>query len=103
MNWIVITLLVLALLAILTYLYLPAFLRLLGIHRHYTVPKFDMKGRRALMICTNHDRLDPLKRATGAFGSEFTVPYYVFVNAGMEVDMASPKGGKIPIQPWSWS
>lgn len=103
MNWIVINLLVVALLALLTYLYLPAFLRLLGIHRHYTVPDFDMKGRRTLMICTNHDRLDPLKRDTGAFGSEFTVPYYVFVNAGMEVDMASPKGGEIPIQPWSWS
>lgn len=54
-------------------------------------------------LCTNHDRLDPLKKDTGAFGSEFTVPYYVFVNAGMEVDMASPKGGKIPIQRWSWS
>ena len=84
-------------------IYLPAFLRLLGIHRHYTIPDFDMKGRRALMICTNHDRMDPKKKPTGAFGSEFTVPYYAFINAGMEVDMASPKGGVIPIQPWSWS
>jgi putative intracellular protease/amidase len=31
------------------------------------------------------------------------VPYYAFVNAGMEVDMASPKGGVIPIQPGSWT
>jgi len=99
----IITPIVLAVLAILTYVYLPAFLRLLGIHRHYTIPDFDMRGRRALVVCTNHDRMDPTKRRTGAFGSEFTVPYYAFVNAGMDVDMASPKGGVIPIQPWSWS
>jgi len=103
MNWIVITLAVLAVLAILTYLCLPAVLRFLGLHRHYTIPEFDMSGRRALVICTNHDRLDPLKRDTGAFGSEFTVPYYAFIDAGMDVDMASPKGGVIPIQPGSWS
>jgi len=103
MIWIVITLLVLAGLAILTYLYLPALLRLLGLHRHYTIPDFDLKGRRALVVCTNHNRLDPLKRDTGAFGSEFTVPYFAFINAGMDVDMASPKGGEIPIQPPSWS
>ncbi len=103
MIWLVAIPLVLALLAILTYLLFPAVLRLLGIHRHYTIPDFDLKGRRALVICTNHDRLDPTGKPTGAFGSEFTVPYYAFVNAGMEVDMASPKGGVIPIQPWSWS
>jgi len=103
MNWIVITLLALAALAILIYLCLPAVLRFLGIHRHYTIPEFDMTGRRALVICTNHDRLDPMDRDTGAFGSEFTVPYYAFIDAGMEVDMASPRGGAIPIQPGSWS
>ncbi|MEL6567670.1 MAG: type 1 glutamine amidotransferase domain-containing protein [Pseudomonadota bacterium] len=103
MNWIVTTLLVLAVLAILTYLCLPAVLQFLGIHRHYTIPEFVMKGRRALVICTNHNRLDPLNRDTGAFGSEFTVPYYAFIDAGMEVDMASPRGGEIPIQPGSWS
>ncbi len=103
MNWMVITFLSLAVLAILTYSTLPAVLRLLGLHRHYSIPEFEMKGRRALVICTNHDRLDPLKRDTGAFGSEFTVPYYAFIDAGMDVDMASPKGGVIPIQPGSWS
>ncbi|MEO1642148.1 MAG: type 1 glutamine amidotransferase domain-containing protein, partial [Pseudomonadota bacterium] len=103
MNLIIITLVVLAVLAILTYFFLPGFLRLLGIHRHYTIPDFDLKGRRALVICTNHSRLDPKDRDTGAFGSEFTVPYYAFVNAGLDVDMASPKGGEIPIQPGSWS
>jgi putative intracellular protease/amidase len=75
----------------------------MGLHRHYTIPHFDLKGRRALVVCTNHDRLDPLKRDTGAFGSEFTVPYYAFLDAGLAVDMASPKGGRIPVQPPSFS
>ncbi|MEL7546171.1 MAG: type 1 glutamine amidotransferase domain-containing protein [Pseudomonadota bacterium] len=103
MEWIAYVAVSLAVLAIFTYLGLPAFLRFLGIHRHYTIPEFDLRGRRALVICTNHNRLDPLDRDTGAFGSEFTVPYYAFIEAGMEVDMASPKGGEIPIQPGSWS
>lgn len=90
-------------LGLVIYFTLPKFLALLGLHRHYTIPDFDLKGRRALVVCTNHTRLDPLKRDTGAFGSEFTVPYYAFINANMDVDMASPKGGVIPIQPPSWS
>ena len=86
-----------------TYFFLPKVLEALGLHRHYTIPEFDLKGRRALVVCTSHDRLDPTSGKTGAFGSEFTVPYYAFINAGLEVDMASIKGGEIPIQPPSWS
>ncbi|WP_052025317.1 type 1 glutamine amidotransferase domain-containing protein [Asticcacaulis sp. AC402] len=84
------------------YFLLPRLLQALGLHRHYDIPPFDLKGSRALIICTNHNRLDPTNRPTGAFGSEFTVPYYAFINAGMDVDMASPRGGQIPIQPESW-
>jgi len=93
---------IVVLLGIIAY-FLRPILAAMGLHRHYTIPDFDLKGRRALVVCTNHNRLDPLKRDTGAFGSEFTVPYYAFINAGMDVDMASPKGGEIPIQPPSWS
>lgn len=104
MHWSIYLLIALALvLAVIAY-FLRPILAFMGLHRHYRIPDFDMKGRRALVVCTNHNRLDPLKKDTGAFGSEFTVPYYAFLNAGMEVDMASPKGGEIPIQPpcWSW-
>jgi putative intracellular protease/amidase len=85
------------------YLLLPQLLQLLGLHRHYSIPPYNLPGRRALVVCTSHDRLDPTNRRTGAFGSEFTVPYYAFVDAGMDVDLASIKGGEIPIQPPSWS
>ncbi|ADM10389.1 NonF-related protein [Parvularcula bermudensis HTCC2503] len=93
----------LLILAVATYFLLPRLLQALGLHRHYTVPPFDLKGRRALVICTSHNKLDPTPRKTGAFGSEFTVPYYAFIDAGLDVDMASIKGGEIPIQPPSWS
>jgi len=83
--------------------FLRQILALFGLHRHYSIPEFNLKGKRALVICTNHNRLDPKNKDTGAFGSEFTVPYYAFINAGLEVDIASPTGGNIPIQPPSWS
>jgi len=39
---------------------------------------------------------------TGVFASEMTVPYYEFQDAGMEVDVASIKGGEIPVDPQSF-
>ena len=103
MTWLIVTLIVVAALFALILFNLPWILRALGLHRHYTIPDFDLSGKRAVVICTNHTILDPTGRPTGAFGSEFTVPYYAFINAGMAVDMASIKGGVIPIQPPSWS
>ncbi len=61
----------------------------------------DLSGRRALVVATNHSTLDGGK-ATGVFGSELTAPYYVFLDAGMEVDIASPLGGNIPFDPLSF-
>ena len=55
----------------------------------------DLSGRRALVVATNHAVLD-VGKSTGVFASELTVPYYAFLDAGMNVDVASPKGGVIP-------
>lgn len=60
----------------------------------------DLPGRRALVIATNHGVLD-IGKATGVYASELTVPYYAFLDAGMAVDVASPKGGVIPVDPKS--
>ncbi|MEL6365306.1 MAG: type 1 glutamine amidotransferase domain-containing protein [Pseudomonadota bacterium] len=103
MLWPIFALIIVATLAAVVYFGLPPLLQAMGLHRHYTVPDFDLRGRRVLIVCTSHDKLSPTKRDTGAFGSEFTVPYYAFIDAGMDVDMASVKGGEIPIQPGSWS
>jgi putative intracellular protease/amidase len=60
----------------------------------------EMHGFKALCIATNHGVLD-IGVATGVFGSELTVPYYVFLDSRMHVDVASPLGGVIPIDPLS--
>ncbi|MCP4227852.1 MAG: type 1 glutamine amidotransferase domain-containing protein, partial [Actinomycetia bacterium] len=73
----------------------------LGFHPEDPEPiDFELSGRRALVIATNHGVLD-IAKPTGVFASELTVPYYAFVDAGMEVDVASPKGGVIPVDPQS--
>ena len=72
-----------------------------GVHpRDREAVAIDMRGTRALCIATNHGVLD-IGVATGVFGSELTVPYYVFLDAGMQVDVASPRGGIIPVDPLS--
>lgn len=72
-----------------------------GVHpRDAEAVQVDMTGTRALCIATNHGVLD-IGVATGVFGSELTVPYYVFLDAGMAVDVASPLGGLIPVDPLS--
>ena len=79
-------------------------LRQFGIHPKDTeagvLGRLDMSGTRALCIATNHAVLD-IGVTTGVFASELTVPYYVFLDAGMRVDVASPLGGIIPVDPLS--
>jgi putative intracellular protease/amidase len=53
-----------------------------------------------VVVGTNHGVLD-VGKATGVFASELTVPYYAFLDAGMTVDVASPRGGTIPVDPLS--
>lgn len=89
----------LALLAV--YLGVPWLLRRLGVHPHPPVLAFDLAGRRALIVTTSQDRLHASGKRTGVWASEMTVPYYLFQEAGMEVDLASIRGGAIPIEPAS--
>jgi putative intracellular protease/amidase len=62
--------------------------------------EFDLSGKRALVIATNHAMLD-IGKPTGVFASEMSVPYYAFVDAGIDVDIASPLGGVVPVDPQS--
>jgi putative intracellular protease/amidase len=76
-------------------------LQRIGIHpEDPEAVSLDLSGARALCIATNHCVLD-VGVATGVFASELTVPYYVFLDAGMQVDVASPLGGIIPVDPLS--
>lgn len=52
-----------------------------------------------LMVLTSHEQLGNTEIKTGFWLEEFTTPYYVFKDAGAEITLASPKGGRPPIDP----
>ena len=82
---------------------LPAALRAAGLHRPYDGPRYVLPGGRAVIVTTSQATLAPGDRPTGVFGSELTAPYYAFLDAGMHVDVASVRGGPIPIDPLSFA
>lgn len=54
-----------------------------------------------LMVLTSHDQLGDTGRKTGFWLEEFAAPYFVFRDAGVELTLASPRGGQPPIDPKS--
>lgn len=54
-----------------------------------------------LMVLTSHDELGDTGKKTGFWLEEFAAPYYVFKDAGHDVTLASPAGGKPPLDPKS--
>jgi putative intracellular protease/amidase len=54
-----------------------------------------------LMVLTSHSELGNTGKKTGFWLEEFAAPYYVFVDAGVSVTLASPKGGQPPLDPSS--
>lgn len=54
-----------------------------------------------VMVLTSHDQLGNTGRKTGFWLEEFAAPYFVFSDAGVELTLASPKGGQPPIDPKS--
>jgi putative intracellular protease/amidase len=54
-----------------------------------------------LVVLTSHDQLGDTGKPTGFWLEELAAPYYVFKDAGAEVTLASPKGGKPPLDPKS--
>jgi len=54
-----------------------------------------------LMVLTSHDQLGNTGRKTGFWLEEFAAPYFVFRDAGVDLTLASPKGGQPPVDPKS--
>ena len=54
-----------------------------------------------LMVLTSHDKLGNTGQKTGFWVEEFAAPYYAFIDAGIEVTLATPSGGSAPIDPTS--
>ena len=87
-------------------IFLPSIVKSFGFHPDYDGETYDLIGKKALIVTTSHDILnkpgETEGRATGVFGSEMTIPYYEFLDSQMQVDVASIKGGEIPIDPSSF-
>ena len=87
--------------------FIPTIMQGLGMHPRYDGPTYKAEGSKALIITTSHDLLAPVGetegKETGVASSEMTHPYYVFLEAGMEVDLASIEGGEIPVDPSGFS
>ena len=56
---------------------------------------------KTLIVLTSHDQLGSTGRKTGFWLEELAAPYYVFKDAGTEITLASPKGGRPPLDPKS--
>ena len=56
---------------------------------------------KVLIVLTSHDELGNSGKKTGFWIEEFAAPYYAFLEAGISVSLASPKGGQPPIDPKS--
>jgi hypothetical protein len=86
---------------------LPSILNAAGLHPECEGEQVDLSGKRALIITTSHGVLNAPGETsgdpTGVFGSEMTEPYYEFLAAGMQVDIASINGGEVPIDPQRFS
>jgi putative intracellular protease/amidase len=54
-----------------------------------------------LMALTSHGLLIGTLHPTGFWLEEFAAPYFVFRDAGVELTLASPEGGRPPIDPKS--
>jgi len=60
-----------------------------------------LKNTKILFVVTSHDQLGDTGNKTGLWVEEFAAPYYHLLDQGVDITIASPKGGKTPIDPKS--
>jgi len=60
-----------------------------------------MTAVKVLIVLTSHSDLGNTGEKTGFWIEEFAAPYYVLADAGVQITIASPKGGQPPIDPKS--
>ena len=58
-------------------------------------------AKKILMVLTSHSALGNTGQKTGFWLEEFAAPYYVFLDAGADITLASPQGGQPPLDPKS--
>ena len=56
---------------------------------------------RILVILTSNARMGVHDRPTGVWAEELATPYYLLADAGVQLTLASPAGGPVPLDPGS--
>tara|TARA_B100000212_G_scaffold125946_1_gene94439 strand:- start:497 stop:1183 length:687 start_codon:yes stop_codon:yes gene_type:complete len=60
-----------------------------------------MTAKKVLIVLTSHSKLGETGEKTGFWLEELAAPYYAFKDAGFDIELASPKGGRPPMDPKS--
>ena len=60
-----------------------------------------IKMKKVLFVLTSHEDLGNTGEKTGFWIEEFAAPYYLLKDKGIDITLASPKGGQPPIDPKS--
>lgn len=60
-----------------------------------------MNNKRVLIITTSNAVMGDSGKPTGIWAEELATPYYALTDAGIAVEIASPKGGPVPFDPAS--
>ena len=60
-----------------------------------------IQKKKVLIVLTSHEDLGSTGQKTGFWIEEFAAPFYVLKDKGVQITLASPKGGQPPIDPKS--
>jgi putative intracellular protease/amidase len=71
-----------------------------NVSKEKTTSKKDKKMN-ILFVLTSHDKLGDTGKKTGFWVEEFANPYYILLDKGAQITIATPKGGAAPIDPSS--
>ncbi|MFT5261555.1 MAG: putative intracellular protease/amidase [Polaribacter sp.] len=66
-----------------------------------STPKTEETMKNVLFVLTSHEDLGNTGEKTGFWIEEFAAPYYALKDKGVNITIASPKGGQPPIDPKS--
>jgi putative intracellular protease/amidase len=77
------------------------YLLLAGIALSGSLSGQAQEKKKVLFVLTSHNQLGNTGEKTGFWTEEFAAPYYALTDQGIEVTIASPKGGQPPVDPKS--
>ena len=66
------------------------------VQKSYTSISYKRKGK-ILIVASSASEYGDSNASTGAHFGEIVIPYHEFIKSGYAVDIASPKGGQVPV------